>query len=183
MDVNSNIQGLIFNWYKIEDYSGFPENSQQNHRKCWCKGDYSTTPLYMPFNKLLPFQIKRNYNSVPVASLNWKIINLNTGVENDLMSLLPAGFITLEIKSDGYNDWIIYYASESFTSIINDGVYYCVINDGINYFESEVFQIGAWVDPQDVEGILLGEDGGIIIEDHGSYNDYLLSEAGDFVLP
>ena len=177
MDVGANIQNLIFCWYdNIE---------KQNYQKNWCNGDFQTAPLITPHNKLLPFQIKRAAYNVDTDDLTWIMINVVTGETVDLKALLPADFTTLYIRTTGEVDYIVYDATQSFNIYLTGGYWYSVMSDGLQTWYSEVFMIGCFVDPADA-GTVIGIDemgGGLIIEEHGSWNDFLLADSDDVVAP
>jgi len=178
MDIGANIKCMVFAWYSEIEF--------QNRYKEWCYGDFQSCPLIMPHNKLLPFQIKRATNSVEIndAAFVWKIINTDNGVETNLKTLLPASYTTMEIRTTGEIDYIIYYASQSFDLNLADGYYYSVITDGINTWYSEIFMISCFIDPVDIGSLInIGGDGGLIVERHPTWEDFLLADEDDVVTP
>ena len=176
MDIAANIKRMAFPWYDSLD--------KQNFRKRWCSGDYKTAPLWCPQNKLLPFILKNAANGTTVDDLTWTIVSLADGSVTDLKSILQAGQTTLEKKTTTEIDYILYYATEEFTTYLNEGDYYSVMTDGENTWYSEVFRISCFINPND-GGVFAGLDdmgNRIIIEEHGAWDDFLLVDGDDYAI-
>jgi len=170
MDVGANITGLPFAWFNSVD--------QQNYKKDWCNNDYLTFRLVAPYYRLLPFQIIRRRTLTPATS--WYIENMQSGEIIDLLAISPAD--NLEYQASNDYGWIIYRATQAFTSLLSSGFWISRLSDGVENWESELFEIDCFVDENDY-GQVIGIDDigtGLLVE---SPDDFLLTDLNDFVIP
>jgi hypothetical protein len=119
----------VFRWYDSTDKQSF---------RRFQSGDYSTYRLNTPYNRLLPFQIRRVTRPNLIT-----VLDLYTPEDvrvSDLLALCPA--LTFEYKSVGTYDYLTYKASKDFTSNLPKGFYYCLLSDGKQNWYSEVFFVG-----------------------------------------
>lgn len=130
---------------------------QQNFRKSWCLQDLSTFKLRCTKKRLLAFQINRA--SVPDVITQFYLYDANGNFILDLETLLPSPHTTLfYIRTVNDLDYIIYNASQDFTSDLPCGDHYVYISDGVNDWYSEIILIDDFDDNENEESHLLIRD-------------------------
>lgn len=107
----------------------------QNHRKSYAYGN--VYPLFVPRDKLIPFQIIRNTRANNTFTV--KAFDKN-GIEkaNLTSQLAETGLTVKRFQSLGY-DVILFPALFPFISNLTEGLYYLSLSDGVETWYSEVF--------------------------------------------
>lgn len=169
MTVGANIQGTILPIYATV--------GRQDSSKKWVFGDYRTTALICMYDRLLPFLIRRPYNTTEIGDLTIYLVNKDTNDYTDITTYFTTGEGIFEIKTTGAIDYILYYGSESLVLPLPRGYYYIVLTDGTNLWETDVMNIVCYKD----EGLSAGSDfgSGLLINDI----DFLLSGGGGAIAP
>ena len=118
----------------------YTSRSKQNFRKDWAYNDVCTFQLISPFNRLLPFQIRRPNNPATITTV--ELWCYDDSYQMDLLSYMTFDYASIE----GF-DYITYTGDELLDgggAAALDGVcgdFYLVIGDGTNVWYSEVFHL------------------------------------------
>lgn len=125
MTPNNNLS--VLPWYTNISY--------QNHRNTYAYG--AVFSLFVPYNQLIPFQIKRNTRSN--TSLSVKVYDIDGFLIDDISKQLKeTGLQIVRFQSLGY-DVIVFPANFTFASKIRIGQYYMTLSDGVETWFSDVF--------------------------------------------
>ena len=151
----------------------------QNHRLSYAYGN--VYPLFVPRNKLIPFQIMRTtrVNNTFDVRLYSKD---GTQIQNISTQMLEAGLQLHRFESLGY-DVILFPALVPFVSNMQEGLYYLGLSDGVQQWYSDVFTSVDSVDGYlkiewfDIDDFIF--DAGRIVYKNGFKNVvYLCTEIG-----
>jgi hypothetical protein len=112
---------------------------RQNYRKDWAYDDVCTFQLISPFNRLLPFQVRRTNN--PALITTCELWCYDDTYQMDLLPYITFDYATIE----GY-DYITYNGDELLDGgdAVLDGVcgdFYIKLGDGTNIWYSEVIHL------------------------------------------
>ena len=137
----------------IQPLRWYDSTDKQNFRRSWVKnGLRKFNTVITPAHSIIPFQIRRYHNILPVTILD--LYNAETDVfEADILALLPDPINNhIKIYSMGVVDNIVFYQASKFTSNLDGGYYYLHFSDGVNNFYSEVMMVSCDFEPQTVIG-------------------------------
>jgi len=126
MTPNNNLSVLPF----------YDSINKQNHRKDYAFGEIF--PLTVPDRRVLPFQIIRPTS--PESIIGVKLVNLSTGDRVGILEALGSALTINRFETEGYD---IIQCNNILPMNINtpEGQYYLELDDGVQYFYSEVFCI------------------------------------------
>ena len=133
------------------NFNAFPfyqSLADQWHRKSWCHNDTCTFKLYMPQDRLLPFQLVRPASAATIVSIDLFCLDSKSAIpEMDILAVLDSADLTIETSND--IDWITYFGNFPFLNgaEMDCGIYNLIIEDseGVKWY-SEVFHVVDMVD-------------------------------------
>lgn len=110
---------------------------EQNARKWWING--KVYPLFTPAGFMLPFQIIREHLSVGYL-FNFKVYTKDDILVGDYTNEMRDVVKFVSFESLGY-DVIVFGGQLPVFTAMNNGQYYAVLYDGVNYWYSEIFTV------------------------------------------